>query len=750
VHTNELLQKSVGSAPNGYIICDAGGSIVYANESSRRLLGLRPDAPLRTVLELFSHDPDARARLEKIQFAAHLAGEWREDVQVPTGAGTVRWISMAARHIELTPGFISWLMRDVTLEREMEQAVRAEQARLAEFIDQAPVGFYSVDNEGRFLFVNQRLADWLDVGLSELIGGAVRLDDVLSPEGDANFGIEEPDFEASLRAPGGATRPVRITQSTVMGPDGELRSRSVVRDLTQERKMRQALTQAELHFQSFFDRAPIGICTLDASGGVLDANERFEHLTGGGKGSNLPQLVRAEERPQLLERLEQALGNADSKALMEVHFDGPQERIAQLYADRLGGSGSDPILLICLVDTTGEKKLEMQFAQSQKLQAVGQLAGGVAHDFNNLLTAMIGFCDLLLLRHQPGDQSFADVMQIKQNANRAANLVRQLLAFSRQQTLRPKVLNLTDVLADLRNLLSRLIGENIELKMVHARGLGVVQADQGQFEQVIINLAVNARDAMANGGTLTIRTANVSYNESQHLGHDLMPPGEYVLVEVGDTGGGIAEEFHGKVFEPFFTTKEIGQGTGLGLSTVYGIVKQTGGFVFLLSAPGQGAVFQIYLPRHQAVAQKPGGLAEAPGREPTKDLPIQDLTGKGVVLLVEDEDAVRTFAARALRNKGYTVLEANSGERALELAGDGGKKIDLLVSDVVMPVVDGPTLARLIRVSRPNLKIIFISGYAEDAFRRYPDTPVDINFLAKPFSLSQLAGKVKDVLAAPR
>jgi two-component system cell cycle sensor histidine kinase/response regulator CckA len=229
-----------------------------------------------------------------------------------------------------------------------------------------------------------------------------------------------------------------------------------------------------------------------------------------------------------------------------------------------------------------------------------------------------------------------------------------------------------------------------------------------------------------------------------------MPPGEYVLVEVGDTGVGIAEEFHGKVFEPFFTTKEVGQGTGLGLSTVYGIVKQTGGFVFLQSASEQGTVFQIYLPRHQAVAQMSGGLVEAPGREPTKDLPIQDLTGKGVVLLVEDEDAVRTFAARALRNKGYTVLEANSGERALELAGDGDKKIDLLVSDVVMPVVDGPTLARLIRVSRPDLKIIFISGYAEDAFRRYPDTPLDINFLAKPFSLSQLAGKVKDVLAAPR
>ncbi len=743
---NQLVQDSVADAPNGYLISGADGRILYANTASRRHFGLALNAPLVSVPEIFGHDSEARQRLKKIETTARVGGEWREDIGMQLGDGGERWISVSARKVSKAPGCVSWLVRDITVAREMEQAVRAEQARLADFIDQAPVGFYSVDADGRFLFVNQTLADWLELNLQELTSGAIRLADVLVPENGALPGLETPDFEARLRARDGALRAIRVTQRTVPGPDGRPRSRSVVRDLTRELAMRQALAQAEVQFRSFFDRAPIGICILDEHGVVLDANDRFQQLAGGGKGSNLTDLVRPEERQQLVDRLELAMRGTDSNALLEVHFDRPQERIAQLYADQLSAIGNARTLLVCLIDTTGEKKLEVQFAQSQKLQAVGQLAGGIAHDFNNLLTAMIGFCDLLLLRHQPGDQSFADVMQVKQNANRAANLVRQLLAFSRQQTLRPKVLNLTDVLADLRNLLSRLIGENIELKMVHARGLGLVLADQGQLEQVIINLAVNARDAMSGGGTLTIRTANVSYQESQQLGHELLPPGDYVLIEVRDTGKGISPEFHGKVFEPFFTTKEVGQGTGLGLSTVYGIVKQTGGFVFLDSTPGQGASFSIFLPRHRQLAEKTGAPAETAPEE------SRDLTGKGVVLLVEDEDAVRTFAARALRNKGYTVLEANSGETALVLAGDHAKRIDLLVSDVVMPIVDGPTLAKRIRVSRPDLKIIFISGYAEDAFRRYPDTPTDISFLAKPFSLSQLAGKVKEVLSggAPR
>ena len=348
------------------------------------------------------------------------------------------------------------------------------------------------------------------------------------------------------------------------------------------------------------------------------------------------------------------------------------------------------------------------------------------------------------MRFQPGDPSFADIMQIKQNANRAANLVRQLLAFSRQQTLQPRIIDITDVLVELSHLLRRLIGENIELKVVHGRDLGLAKVDQGQLEQVIINLAVNARDAMQGGGTLTIRTANVNQASAVRRGHEVMPAGNYVLIEVADTGIGIAKEHLARIFEPFFSTKEVGSGTGLGLSTVYGIVKQTGGFIFVDSAPGRGATFQIYLPRHQLAE---AGVLNIRGGDLAEVLLPKDLTGVGTVMLVEDEDPVRIFGARALRNKGYKVLEAKSGEAALELIQAADGPIDLLITDVVMPNMDGPALVREVREIHPDMKVIFISGYTEDAFRQRLDSDSDIHFLPKPFSLKQLASKVKEVIS---
>jgi two-component system cell cycle sensor histidine kinase/response regulator CckA len=349
----------------------------------------------------------------------------------------------------------------------------------------------------------------------------------------------------------------------------------------------------------------------------------------------------------------------------------------------------------------------------------------------------------LLLRHRPGDQSFADIMQIKQNANRAANLVRQLLAFSRQQTVQPRVLNVADVLTELSHLLRRLIGENIELKMVHGRELGLVRVDQGQLEQVIINLAVNARDAMPQGGSLTIRTGNFTGSAPVRRGAEVMPPGDYVKVEVTDTGTGIPPEIIDRIFEPFFSTKEVGAGTGLGLSTVYGIVRQTGGFVFVDSRSSEGATFNIYLPIHAEERTVQAARRDAIAAEPARDL-----TGIGTILVVEDEDAVRLFGARALRNKGYEVLEARSGEEALEVISRHPRTIDLLITDVVMPRMDGPALIRAVRERWPMMKVIYISGYAEDAFRKRLDETGAINFLPKPFSLKQLAGKVKEVMEA--
>jgi two-component system cell cycle sensor histidine kinase/response regulator CckA len=405
--------------------------------------------------------------------------------------------------------------------------------------------------------------------------------------------------------------------------------------------------------------------------------------------------------------------------------------------------GEQSGLMLYFIDATEQKQLQAQFAQSQKMQAIGQLAGGVAHDFNNLLTAMIGFCDLLLQRHKPGDQSFNDIMQIKQNGNRAAGLVRQLLAFSRQQTLQPKVLSLADVLSELANLLRRLIGATVKLDMIHGRDVGLVKVDQGQLEQVIINLVVNARDAMPQGGTVTIRTRNHKQETRVLRGQDDMPAGDYVVIEVQDSGIGIPQENLQRIFEPFFSTKEIGSGTGLGLSTVYGIVRQTGGFIGVESVVGKGSTFLVYLP----VYDNADGLGiEAKVEEVRDDRPGPDLTGAGTILLVEDEDAVRVFSSRALRNKGYNILEARSGEEALEVLAKEGDKVDLIVSDVVMPQMDGPTMYKHVREKWPAIKVIFVSGYTEDRLREQFTSGEVIYFLPKPFTLKQLAGKVKDVM----
>ena len=381
------------------------------------------------------------------------------------------------------------------------------------------------------------------------------------------------------------------------------------------------------------------------------------------------------------------------------------------------------------------------------MQAVGQLAGGIAHDFNNVLTAIIGFSDLLLKNHRPTDPAFKDIINIKQNANRAAGLVRQLLAFSRRQTLRPEVLALTDVISDLSMLLSRLLGERIKLNLDHGRDLWFVKADLNQFEQVIVNLAVNARDAMSGSGSLEISTRNMSELESVDLAHLGINRGEYVLCEISDTGTGIPEELMEKIFEPFYTTKEVGKGTGLGLSTVYGTIKQTGGYIFPESKMGEGTIFKIYLPRHipaaipEIDAQELAAIRNA--KKPTKS---GDLTGTGCVLLVEDEGAVRDFAVRALRSRGYDVLEAGSGIEALEVIESHDGTVDLVVSDVVMPEMDGPTLLRELRKDNRDMKVIFMSGYAEDAFKKNLPEDEEFTFLPKPFSLQQLATTVKEII----
>lgn len=401
-----------------------------------------------------------------------------------------------------------------------------------------------------------------------------------------------------------------------------------------------------------------------------------------------------------------------------------------------------PAVLAVIQDGNAIKTLEAQFVQSQKMQAIGQLAGGVAHDFNNLLTAISGNTDLLLLRHTGDDPSYPDLMQIRQNANRAAALVGQLLAFSRKQNLQAEYLDVQDVFSDLTHLLNRLVGEKLRLLLNHGQGIGTIRADKRQLEQVIVNLVVNARDAMPQGGTVTLTTSAV------HLASDLarnrakLPAGDYAKITVADTGTGMSEEVMQKIFEPFFTTKKAGEGTGLGLSTAYGIVKQSGGFIFVDSEIGKGTVFTLYFPIHNRPTTQPEGEAA-----PAKPAALRQ--GEGVVLLVEDEAPVRAFAARALRLRGYTVLEAESGEEALDLLHMGGMQVDLFLSDVIMPGLDGPTWVEKAQELLPDVPVIFVSGYAEDVMSEHQSRIHNATFLPKPFSLAQLTLAVQEKLALP-
>jgi len=794
------------------------GRMVYANRAFMALAGGRKvrtaESALAGVNAADAAEEDtAAARAFRLARAARAGVEAQEDISIAVpgaegAADTSRLVTAQVSPLpdHLAPGTVGqayalWRVTDRSASHEKLEASEREAGRLDAYLNGLVSGICALDEQGRVLYLNDTLAQWVGLDAKAFTAGALEFDSLLAgPRVPLSKTADEAGVrvhDADLKPRGGAASaapvvPVRIVERAGEMPDGRKVTFLVLHD-RRTNMGHDLLDAAEVRFAHFFNNAPIGMATVDDEGRLVSVNRAFRDmldmaLPDGAlagdkdKAVTLSSLIAHEDRAAFDTAILDAAKGEPIKGPVDVRLLLPEtgdkaadkkaadnEKVLQAYISRAGAaaeSAGKPAagstakaaqdtekvaeeaarIMVYFVDMTEQKTLEVQFAQSQKMQAVGQLAGGVAHDFNNLLTAIIGFCDLLLVRHQPGDPSFADVMQIKQNANRAANLVRQLLAFSRQQTLRPTVLTPTDALADLSNLLRRLLGEMVELKMVHGRDLWTIKADQNQFEQVIINLAVNARDAMLEpdaegnvGGTLTIRTANVTQEDAAALDHAIMPAAEYVLIEVSDTGCGIAKENLGKIFEPFFSTKEVGKGTGLGLSTVYGIVKQTGGFIFPFSTVGKGTSFRIYIPRHIEVEKPKEEVAETSKKQ-------ADLSGKGTVLLVEDEDAVRSFAVRALETRGYTVLEAASGEHALDVVDEFDGELDVVVSDVVMPNMDGPTMVGELAKIKPGLKIIFISGYAEEAFKKNLDKDVEFQFLPKPFSLKQLAAKVKEVI----
>jgi two-component system, cell cycle sensor histidine kinase and response regulator CckA len=755
-------------AYDGLAVTDARGHVVYSNAAYLTLTGAASAQDVRPIERVFIGNPDVSEAVFRLLKAAREGKRQQEEVRIAgTDGAHGRWLRMRVRPLgqsKREAKYAVWSIADITRDRERQEDVFKELQHAIEYLDHAPCGFFSVNPSGEIGYVNATLANWLDHDLAEIGSGGLKLTDIVSGDGASLLTsitavpgeVKTEVFDIDLRMRGGKTMPVRLYHKLAFGADGvpgPSRTLVISRARDEHSDPERA---AEVRFMRFFDHTPMAIATVDRGGAVVRANARFAKLAqslsaDGAANKSIFRAVSARDRSLLIATINQAAEGQGDIAPVEAMLDGSKERWGQFFVTGVEKDERDTeAAIVYMLETTERRTLENQINQSQKMDMVGQLAGGIAHDFNNVLSAIMMANDFLLNAHKPTDPSFQDIMQIKQNATRAATLVRQLLAFSRRQTLRPQVLDLGDALSDLTMLLRRLIGEKVKLDLVHGRDLWPVKVDVSQFEQVIVNLAVNARDAMADGGKLTVKTANVTSDETAHLSYKGMPAADYVRIDISDTGTGIPAEIVDKIFEPFFSTKEVGKGTGLGLSTVYGIVKQTGGFVYVDSRPGEGTSFRIFLPRYlqEAEAAPEPLAANGAARDAEPPKPKPDLTGHGTILLVEDEDGLRSLNARGLRSRGYSVIEASNGIEAIEALEEKHGAVDLVVSDVVMPEMDGPTLLREMRTRNPNLKIIFVSGYAEEAFEKSLPENEQFAFLAKPFALSALVEKVKETMTS--
>jgi two-component system cell cycle sensor histidine kinase/response regulator CckA len=713
-----LLREALDGETQAVAVTDRAGKLICANGRFESLFGgLMPPPAL----------PLDEADAALLAEAARIA--WREGFsQLNALGGRENGMAMRVFRGGRAEDHLVWQFRPAQRDQTLEDAVRLIEGRGGHALGDAGMMAAMTDGEGRMLAAN-RAFRLRALGAPDAAFEGRGLTDLLTA-------TEDDHFVLVAEAPDGPT--LRLVQVAL---DPGSRDGAALFLMLDEGDEADASAGQAADVHALLAMLPLGLALADREGRFVFMNDAFARAGGieAGEEPVYPgDLVIDEDKPAVADAVRRHAGGRSHPGDVHVRLKRHREESIALTVARARGLGQAAVVL-SLKDNSEQVKLERQVAQATKMQAVGQLAGGVAHDFNNILTAIIGHCDLMLMRHAPGDSDYDDIQQIKHNSNRAAGLTRQLLAFSRQQTMRPQVLQLPDAVAEVSNLLKRLLGETVTLVVKHGRNLGSVRADPGQLEQVIVNLAVNARDAMPTGGTLTLQTYAVAASEVRRLGSEILPVADYTALSVTDTGIGIPPESIGKIFEPFFTTKEVGKGTGLGLSTVYGIVKQSGGYIFADSTVGKGTSFVIYLPVHHApavpVAEPARIRAETPG----------DLWGSGTVLLVEDEAMVRAVAERALTRQGYSVVTAANGEEALELL-DAGTKIDLLVSDVVMPSMDGPTLVRHARDRFPDLPILFMSGYAEEQLRRSIDLP-RVAFLPKPFSVQQLAEAARAAIA---
>jgi two-component system cell cycle sensor histidine kinase/response regulator CckA len=770
-HGNPMLKAVVDNAFDGVLVTDQAGRVFYANATYLDLIGASGGHDVRPIERVFIGDPDVSESIYRLMKAAREGRKLLEEVRIAgQGGDHARWLRLRVRPLgtaKRDARMTVWSIADVTRERERQENVFQELQHAIDYLDHAPAGFFSVDAFGDIVYLNATLAEWLDQDLAQVGIGSLKLADIVAGEGAALLttinaapgDVRTEVLDLDFKTRGGKPVPVRLYHKVAFGADG---MPGVSRTLVLNRAKDDGTDPqraAEVRFMRFFQNTPMAIATVDKLGRVARSNARFASSFEGmlDSGRSILSVVAERDRAVLRAVIGMAASGQGDIAPVEAALAGSQERWATFFVLAVEDDDRDgEAAIVYALETTAQRTLENRIQQQQKMDTVGMLAGGIAHDFNNVLSAIMMATDFLLNAHKPTDPSFQDIIQIKQNANRAAALVRQLLAFSRKQTLRPQVLDIGESLSDLGMLLKRLIGEKVTFAgVVYGRDLWPVKVDISQFEQVVINLAVNARDAMPDGGTLSIRTANVTAAECAAFAYKGMPVADYVMVEVSDTGTGIPPEIKDKIFEPFFSTKDVGKGTGLGLSTVYGIVKQTGGFIYADSEPGH-TTFRIFLPRYLAnVAEQAATLAPsvtpaldsaAAATEALAKSLAADLTGHGTILLVEDEEGLRALNARGLTSRGYTVLEAGNGIEAIDVLDKHGH-VDLVVSDVVMPEMDGPTLLRVLRARDPGVKFIFVSGYAEEAFAKNLPRDQQYNFLAKPFTLKQLVAEVKQTLA---
>ncbi|QRM37705.1 response regulator [Rhizobium rhizogenes] len=786
--SDSLARSFLNSHPDGTLITDEKGRIVYANAAYGRLTGAAKATEVQSLETLLSRNRESNEALYRLANGLRDGKEGSEEFRLlkPLGLAEgngngAHWYRLKARVLPPEQGrgkaLHIWQITDITSERDDQERFFKELQNAIDYLDHAPAGFFSAGRKGEIFYLNATLAEWLGFDLTKFTPGSMSVGDLVAGEGltliqsvQAEPGLKKTvTLDLDLRRANGQSLPVQIVHSVTSMRDGAPgESRTIVLTRQNGGDNDQSASVAAMRFSRFFNNTPMAIASVDGSGRILRTNAPFLKLFSDlvsrddiERGAALETIVNESDRP----RLEDALAAAKDRQgdIPPIDSRNPKDdtRHFRFYINAVidqTDEAPEEAAIVYAVEVTEQKALETQMAQTQKMNAVGTLAGGIAHDFNNVLTAILLSSDHLLLQARPADASFADLMEIKRNANRAAVLVRQLLAFSRKQTMRPSILNLTDVIGDLRMLVERLLsGTHVKLDVDYGRDLWPVKTDLSQFEQVLINLCVNARDAMPGGGTLTLRTRNLPAADVAAFNYAYLPHEEMVLVEVNDTGTGIAPEIMDKIFEPFFTTKEVGKGTGLGLAMVYGIIKQSGGYIHPESEVGKGTTFRIFLPRH--IVEMPA-LTEGQSPE-SRDISAMDqsvaavvppeepadLTGKSaVVLLVEDEEAVRRGGKRMLETRGYTVYEAGSGVEALEIMEELDGQVDVVVSDVVMPEMDGPTLLGELRKKYPDMKFIFVSGYAEDAFARNLPADAKFGFLPKPFSLKQLAVVVRETL----